>query len=183
MQAAAGALRTLETHGVCHRIGRLRAPYRAAHMRAGARCVLRHPSEATGYHRRCLCYSFSPRVSSLWWQRRLQPVVTSPPFHSRAPSDRSVLLVLLAVSLRPLSFSSLVLLVPLILLILFVFSDCLIVFNILVFLIILFLWHLNILVKSSLSSLLFSFASFYLLFSPFPTLAVAFPHVSIFCGF
>jgi len=33
---AANALRTLETHGGCHRIGRLRAPYRAAHMRAGA---------------------------------------------------------------------------------------------------------------------------------------------------
>lgn len=50
-------LLTLETHGVCRRIGRLRAPYRAVHMRAGALRVLRHPSEATGYHRRCATLS------------------------------------------------------------------------------------------------------------------------------
>lgn len=114
-QPAAGALRTLETHSVCHRIGRLRAPYRAAHMRAGPLCVLRHPSEATGYHRRCATLSLraflpsgdsggcNPSSLHLHSIRELRPI--GPPCLRCVAS--SFILSLL-------SSSSLVLLVPLI---------------------------------------------------------------------
>lgn len=82
----------------------------------------------------------------------LQPVVTSPPFHSRVRSDRSCLsspcprFVLYILLLHSASSSSLVLLVPLIRWSLssFNLSNCL---NIFTLLIALFLWCLNSSVK------------------------------------
>jgi len=117
---AANALRTLETHGGCHRIGRLRAPYRAAHMRAGALRVLQHPSEATGYHRRCATLSlraFLPSGDS----GGCNP--SSLHLHSRARSERSSLF----------SPCSRFVLCPFTSLGLFFFSNSIVPFNLLIF--------------------------------------------------
>lgn len=117
-ELAAGTLRTLETYGGCYRIGCLRAPYRAAHMRAGALYVLQHSSEATDYHRRCATLSlraFLPsgdsggcNPSSLHLHSIREPSPIGPPCPRRVLALSFVLLLLSVVS------SSLVLLVPLI---------------------------------------------------------------------
>lgn len=83
------------------RIGRLRAPYRVAHMRANARTrALCLATSIRGDRLPSLvCHSFSLHVSSLYWQQRLQPVVTSPLLP--VSFVRSVLLVF---SMHTLSF-------------------------------------------------------------------------------
>lgn len=117
-------------HRAVARIGRLRVPYRVS-----GTCALRLATsirETTGYyHRRCIILSLL-HVSSLWWQRRLQPVVTWPASRVRSVlSSPRLLTASPSPSPRPGSLASSV---PLILFYLPRFPICLGIFILFCFL-------------------------------------------------